>query len=293
MGGIRQAINNYTEINDSIIVPDWFWEPYQGIVEDNNRKIATFRFFENQSFDLESFKQKIEDVGKKQENVFIILNTPANNPTGYSVTMEEWDKIISHLNSIDKKTILFLDMAYMDFAPREEKQVFQKLAHLEAHVFAIIAYTISKSLTKYGLRTAALIGLHKDKAILKEFENIIAISNRGNYGSVNSVGQLLVKELYKNKALLNDYYNELDHWKTLLNKRAEAFMNHINKEIITPYKNGFFVSIICSNPLELTEKLKNENIFLVPLEKGVRVALCSMEEDDLVTTAETLNKMPL
>lgn len=291
MGGIRQAIINYTEINDSIIVPDWYWDPYQGIIEDNNRKIETFRFFENQSFDLENFKQKIDDVGKKQENVFIILNTPANNPTGYSLTMEEWDKIISHLNSLDKKIILFLDMAYMDFAPKEEKQVFQKLAHLEANVFTIIDYTISKSLTKYGLRTAALIGLHKNKAVLDEFENIIAISNRGNYGSVNSVGQLLVVELYKNKALLNDYYNELDHWKTVLNKRAEAFTNHINKGIITPYKSGFFVSIKCSSPPDLTEQLKKENIFLVPLKKGARVALCSMEEDELVTTAKTLNKI--
>jgi aromatic-amino-acid transaminase len=105
------------------------------------------------------------------------------------------------------------------------------------------------------------------------------------------VGQLLVVELYKNKTLLNDYYNELDHWKTLLNKRAEAFMNHINKEIITPYKSGFFVSIKCSTPLELTEQLKKENIFLVPLKKGVRVALCSIKEDELVTIAETLNKM--
>lgn len=293
MGGIRQAINNYTEINDSIIVPDWYWAPYQGIIEDNNRKIATFRFFENQSFDLENFKQKIEEVGKKQENVFIILNTPANNPTGYSLTMEEWDKIISHLNSLDKKIILFLDMAYMDFAPKEEKKVFQKLANLDTNIFAVIDYTISKSLTKYGLRTAALIGLHKDKAVLEEFENIIAISNRGNYGSVNSIGQLLVEELYKNKALLNDYYNELEHWKTLLNNRAGVFMKHINKDIVTPYKNGFFVSIKCSTPLEVTKQLKKENIFLVPLKKGVRVALCSIEEDELVTIAETLNKVLL
>jgi aromatic-amino-acid transaminase len=205
--------------------------------------------------------------------------------------MDDWDGIISYLNDLDKKIILFLDMTYIDFAPLEERQVFQKLSRLETNVLVIIDYTISISLAKYGLRTAALLGLHQDKDVLEEFENILVISNRGNYGCVSSMGQLLVVELFENKVLLNDYYRELDYWKIVLNERAKVFKKYINNKIITPYKNGFFISIKCSEPIKLTEQLKRENIFLVPQQNGVRVALCSVEQEKLLTLATTLNNI--
>lgn len=294
MGGIRHAIINYTEIGDAIIVPDWYWGPYKGIAEDNYRKITTFPLFkDNKYFNIEGFEEKVDEIGKKQDNIFIMLDSPANNPTGYSLSLDEWDDVIAYLNTVDRPIIFFLDVAYMDFADKKNKQVFQKLDRLNDNVFAIIDYTISKSLSKYGLRTAALIGIHNDHKVHDEFQNIIAISNRGTHGSVNSLGQLLVIELYKNKEALASYYNEFNHWKTVLRKRSEAFMNHINKDVATPYRDGFFVSIRCdnANPEEEVEKLKKENIFLIPLPKGIRVAICSIKEDRLPIVANVINRV--
>lgn len=292
MGGIRHAIINYTEIGDSIIVPDWYWGPYKGIAEDNYRKITTFPLFRNNKiFNLEGFKEKIEQVGKKQKNIFILLDSPANNPTGYSLDLDEWDDVIAYLNTVDSPIIFFLDVAYMDFAHEKNKLVFQKIDQLQDHVFTIIDYTISKSLSKYGFRTAALIGIHEDKKVREEFQNIIAISNRGTHGSVNSLGQLLTIELYKNKEALASYYQEFHNWKTILRRRAEAFMNHIDKDVATPYRDGFFVSIQCENPEEEVANLKKENIFLIPLPKGIRVAICSIREDQLPLAANGINRV--
>lgn len=291
MGGIRQAIINYTEIDDEIITADWHWGPYDGIITDNYRKVRTFPFFNENGFNPEGLKEVIEEVGKKQETVFLLFNSPANNPTGYSLTMEEWDGLIKYLNSLDRKIIFFLDSAYLDFADMENKKLFPKLDALGDHVLTIIDYSLSKSFAKYGMRTAALLAVHNDGKVLKEFVDIIAISNRACYGSVNSMGQLLAMELVNNTEVLPEYFQQFQDWKLRLKGRAETFMKHIDQAMVAPYKDGFFASILSENPVADVEKLAQENIFLVPLKKGIRVALCSIDDEKLERLAKTINKV--
>lgn len=66
----------------------------------------------------------------------------------------------------------------------------------------------------------------------------------------------------------------------MLIDRAEAFVKaseECSLEIL-PYRDGFFISIPCKNPKEICEKLTNENLFLVPLEMGLRFAVCAVEK---------------
>jgi aromatic-amino-acid transaminase len=291
MGGIRQAIVNYTEIGDSVITADWYWGPYKGLAEDNYRQLETFEMFHQNEFNLESFKEKVMAVSKKQDSLFIMINSPANNPTGYSLTMAEWDGIIDYLNSFDRNILLLIDSAYLDFSPTEDKQFFHKLDDLKDNILTIIDYSFSKSFAKYGMRTAALLAVHRDERVLQEFCDIITISNRACYGSVNSMGQLLAMELYKNQRALKHYRDEFNQWKNVLRRRADTFMKTINPEIVTPYKNGFFVSIKSENGEEDVAKLKEEHIFLVPMKLGIRVALCSVEEKRLTSLAEGINRV--
>ena len=290
LGGIHQAIVNYTELHDVVLTADWFWGPYKGLIQDNDRKQQTFNVFKDNGFDLESFKESVDGIAAKQDSVFVIFNSPANNPTGYTLAPEEWDAVISYLNGMDRNIVLFLDSAYLDYAGTEEKKFFKKLDNLSDNVLAIVDYSLSKSFAKYGVRTAALLAVHSDQKVLDEFFNIITLSNRANYGSVNSAGQLMAMAVYENKETLAAYEKEFSQWKQILNERAEIFLAHIDNQIITPYRHGFFASIKTSNPLEDTNRLKEENIFLVPLNQGIRVALCSIEKDQLELLATTINK---
>ena len=43
-----------------------------------------------------------------------------------------------------------------------------------------------------------------------------------------------------------------------------------------PYIAGFFLSLPTSQPDAVCDKLAAENIYLVPLEKGVRIAVCAI-----------------
>lgn len=64
-------------------------------------------------------------------------------------------------------------------------------------------------------------------------------------------------------------------------KRADVFVKEakkINLDIL-PYLEGFFISIPCNNPKEISQKLEQENLYIVPLKKGLRFAICSVSEE--------------
>ncbi len=73
--------------------------------------------------------------------------------------------------------------------------------------------------------------------------------------------------------------------------RAETFFENLNPEMITPNKKWFFIGIKSEIPLAEVEKLNTENIFMVPMKKGIRVAICSLEKQDLISVAETMKRI--
>ena len=62
--------------------------------------------------------------------------------------------------------------------------------------------------------------------------------------------------------------------KELIMKAAEE----VGLEIV-PFDAGFFASVPCDNPDEISAKLEKEGIFLVPLAKGIRVSIASISEE--------------
>jgi aromatic-amino-acid transaminase len=61
-------------------------------------------------------------------------------------------------------------------------------------------------------------------------------------------------------------------------KRGEIFLREaeaVGLEIC-PYKAGFFISVPATEPEMVVARLQQERVFAVPLEKGVRFAICSV-----------------
>ena len=69
---------------------------------------------------LESFREKFEELLNKQKRLVTVINTPANNPTGYSLSDEEWDEVLSiakdNAKDPENKIIIIVDIAYIDYA---------------------------------------------------------------------------------------------------------------------------------------------------------------------------------
>jgi aromatic-amino-acid transaminase len=71
---------------------------------------------------------------------------------------------------------------------------------------------------------------------------------------------------------------ERNIYRHLVEKRGEIFVGEakaIGLEIC-PYKAGFFISVPAAEPQAVVARLQQERVFAVPLEKGVRFAICSV-----------------
>ncbi|NCA78307.1 MAG: aminotransferase class I/II-fold pyridoxal phosphate-dependent enzyme, partial [Alphaproteobacteria bacterium] len=273
-----------------------FWGPYQTIAQEHGRTITTFTLFdENLGFHQESFREKVAELGETQEKVVILLNTPANNPTGFSVSDTEWDGIVSTLTHEAEKghTItLFVDAAYLDYAgdPSEVRQFLKKLDGLSARILVIVGYSMSKGYTLYGMRGGAMIGLSSSEEIAEEFKKVCEQSCRGTWSNCTRAAQALISKVHENPELLKKVEEERAGFREMLLERGRAFEKGANEcgLKIIPYDGGFFASIPCDQPEKVVDELMKEGIFLVPLSKGIRVAVSALSLERLVMIPERI-----
>ena len=286
-GALRNVMANYSEPGDKIITSDWHWAPYNTIAGEIGRSIETFSLFtDDRKFNYESLKETAVRLLEDQESLVIILNTPAHNPTGYSRTPEDWDKVVGVLTETaqrGKAIALVIDAAYIDFAGDEEeyRKFLPKLEKLPENVLPIIAYSLSKTYTLYGTRCGAMICMAATKDISDEFRRVCEYSSRGSWSNSAKVAQVILSRIYSDESLLRKVNEERAYYRNMLLDRGRAFEEEAAKVDLetVPFDAGFFVSIPCDNPDEISAKLEKQGLFIVPLAKGLRVSVASISEE--------------
>lgn len=286
-GSLRNVISNYSAPGDQVLTSDWHWAPYNTIAGEIGRSIATFAFFDSdRNFNAPDFKEKVDALLAAQESLVIILNTPAHNPTGYSLTLEDWDHVIDALCAAAKcgKSIaLLIDAAYIDFAGDEDeyREFLPKLSVLPENVISIIGYSLSKTCTLYGTRCGAMICVAKTQAIADEFRRVCEYSSRGSWSNTAKVSQVILSRIYDDPALLARVDEERAKYRNMLIERGTAFSEAAAEAglQIVPFDAGFFVSVPCDDPDALSKKLEEKDVFLVPLKLGIRVSVASLSAD--------------
>jgi aromatic-amino-acid transaminase len=288
-GAIRHAFCNYTELGDTILLTDWYWAAYSTIADENHRKVTTFPLYnEKGTFNMEAWKDNILELLKKQQRALTVLNTPAHNPTGYTISLEEWQEIKDFVTATataqpDKKIILLVDLAYIDFAGEgdEAREFMKLLTGMPHNILTLYAFSCSKGYTMYGLRNGAIICVAPTTEIADEFANACAYSNRGNWSNGTRGAMETITAIYSNDELYNQAMAEQSFYKSILRRRAAAFIEEaerIGLKMVT-YCDGFFISIPCKKPREISDLLMEKNTFVVALGKGLRFAPCAVSEE--------------
>lgn len=283
-GGIHHAIWNYLDEGEVALCSDWYWGAYKVLCTDLRRGFTTYKMLDSDNkFNFAALKEKVTELLKTQDNLLYLLNTPAHNPTGYSLTEEDMDGVLSILKEAavpGKNIVFFLDVAYIDYAgEREEvRKIFKKLSGLPANILSIVGYSMSKGFTMYGQRTGAMIGVSSDKDVIAEFAAINQYTSRATWSNINRPAMRTLAEVYSNPELLDAVCRERDYYYQMIKARADLFTAEA-KECglpMLPYVAGFFLSIPADNPDAICDKLHEDNIFAVPLAAGVRIAVCAV-----------------
>ena len=283
-GAIHHAIWNYTETGDTVLCSDWYWGAYKVLCQDMGRNFTTYKMLdENNKFNLPALKEKVDELLSKQDNLLYLLNTPAHNPTGYSLSGEDMDGVLAILKEAavpGKNIVFFLDVAYIDYAGEKEevRKIFKKLSGLPANILCIVGYSMSKGFTMYGQRTGAMIGVSSDKSVIDEFAAINQYTSRATWSNINRPAMRTLATIYSDPELLAKVCAERDYYYQMIKARADLFTKEAEEcgLPMLPYVAGFFLSIPAKNPDAICEKLHEDNIFAVPLAAGVRIAVCAV-----------------
>ena len=285
-GSIRNAVANYSCPGDRILTHNWYWGPYKNIANEQFRGLETFEMFDEEgNFNIEDFRYKVSKLLRNQDRLVIILCTPASNPTGYSLSIEDWQGVKEVLDAADlsKKVTLVVDAAYMDFAgePGEVREFLKVLDNLRSNVLPIIAYSASKTFTMYGFRCAAMICMAHSPEVADEFEKLCSFSARSTWSNSPRAPQTVIEKIYADPALLAETDAERKFWRDKLLARGRAFEAAAQKArlSIVPFRAGFFVTVPYDDPDALCNELNKRDIFLIPVSGGVRVSVASLDEE--------------
>ena len=264
---------------------DWHWGPYGKIAGELGREVVNFELFdENNHFNAKDFEKHVTELVKKQDSLMIILNTPAQNPTGYSLSVDEWKEVKTVLEALPKtkKITVLCDTAYIDFAGDEDKvRDFLPIIDTFAdNILPLLAYSLSKTFTIYGMRTGALICMAPTAEIADEFVMVAEFSARASWSNCARSGQALIEKIYADEELLAKVTAERAEIRNMLLQRAKAFEDAANEEEVEmlPYCGGFFAVVPFKDAKALGLELEKENIFAIPFGAGLRISLASVPE---------------
>lgn len=294
-GAVNLTIDLCLSEGQTLVIPNIAWGSYAIMANKAGLKVQRYQMFDGDSFNLTSFKSVCKSVMDEQGKLVVVINDPCHNPTGYSMSNEEWQEVVDFINELSQRgsVVLLNDIAYLDYAYDLEKarsymNLFNKFTE---EVLVVVAFSCSKLMTSYGLRCGAALLLTKSVEALKVVEASFEKAARSLWSNVNNSAMENFYEVVTNR--YDEFMKEKDEYIALLKERSDIVVREANEcgLPIYPYKEGFFVTVKCENALrdKYHDALLSEHIYTVKVNEGIRVAVCSLPVEKCKGLAKRMN----
>ncbi|MBB5184367.1 aspartate aminotransferase/aromatic-amino-acid transaminase [Faecalicoccus acidiformans] len=296
-GAVAMTIQECLEAGQTVILPEIAWGSYNLMAQMNNLQIATYALFEEDHFNIESFKHTCQMVMAQQNKLVVVINDPCHNPTGYSLNKEEWNEVIAFLNECSKThaVVLLNDIAYIDYAygQKQAKEYFSVFDQISDNIVVIVAFSLSKSMTSYGLRCGAAIIMGQREEAVQELKIVFEKDARATWSNINNGAMATFVDVMDHH--LKAYDQERLHYVALLKERSDIFVKEAKEAGLKhyPYKEGFFVTLSMANETrdKYHEALMENHIYTVKVNLGIRVAVCSLSVDKIKGLAKKMKEI--
>jgi len=288
-GAIYQAMTNFLEPGQAALSTELSWGPYGMLADRTGRRLASFRTFDDQGgFDLEAMQRALVRQAEDQGRILLLLNTPGQNPTGYTLTEDDWSGIADSVEALpdDVPVTVLLDLAYLRYGLGPDTW-WDAVDRILVRGTVLIAWTASKTFTQYGARIGALVALHPDGDAREEMNRAFNLTCRGTWSACNHTGQLATLRLLEDAELSRAADRERGELINLLSDRWEAFSNAAEDVGLDtpPWNGGFFTCVLCPDAHVVGHRLTERDVFTVPVSGGLRVALCATPADRMADLA--------
>ncbi|MDD3126136.1 MAG: aminotransferase class I/II-fold pyridoxal phosphate-dependent enzyme [Candidatus Izemoplasmatales bacterium] len=297
-GAISNAMYNFNDFGQKILIPNNYWTPYENIAYEANLGVETFLMYDEQyNFNRKDFREKALALSEEQQRLFLVLNDPCNNPTGLCLTKADWVEVINVLNEIARKnypvTILH-DLAYLDYDMsgwENSRDIFETYLQMDERILAVIAFSGSKTFSLYGFRVGAQVGLSKSQEVIDDFIRVGDYSVRARFSSVNRPAMSAIGKIFTNEDKKQAFKAELMQARAILKKRVEFFKACAEKEnlITMPYGGGFFIGIPTGN-LNIYEDLVKDGVFVITMKGMIRIAISSVPLSEIERLVKIIKK---
>lgn len=297
--GVSILSDMWVSPGDIIVLPDMMWGNYNmTFCVRNKAKIVHYKAYDDSltQFNVESFEEVIRQQAKENDKIITILNFP-HNPSGYSLSVEETDRVAAIIIDIARQgtnVVVGCDDAYFGLFFEQEtskESIFAKLAGASERIVAVKLDGATKEDYVWGFRTGFVTyGIAcEDDAVYEALEKKTAGCIRGNISNCSHLSQSL---LLNAMADVNYEANKKEKF-DLLKSRALK-MKAVLKDPkyadgfdVYPFNSGYFMCIRLKDVDAETLRvhlLENYGTGLISIGKNnIRVAFSCLEESDVRT----------
>ncbi len=302
VNGITHAISIFADIwvdpEDVILLPDMMWGNYNMIL--SVRKQAVIRqyrlFTEEGGYDVDALAECLKQEAKKRDKIVVLLNFP-HNPTGYTATEKEADRIVDVLATAAEggtNVIVVCDDAYFGLVYEEgvlKESIFSRLCGRHERLLAVKLDGATKENYVWGLRVGFLTygcAAGDDPALFYDaLERKTAGCVRGNISNCSHLSQSIVLKSMQDPGYPAQKQEKFE----LMSRRAKKIRDVLADDKysaawdVYPFNSGYFMCIRLKTVTAETLRvhlLDAYGIGLISLgDTDLRVAFSCLEEDDI------------
>jgi aromatic-amino-acid transaminase len=306
VAGLASAIYTSLQVlakRADVFVPEPYWPHYPGMIEDLEGRYHGFPLLDAQlAFNAEALAAGLQEV-PRQGTAAIILNTPCHNPTGYSLTREDWRRlkeVVWEHADAGKHIQLIVDTAYVDYywqRPRSiQGEIITPLMPLHERVTLAIGWTISKTFLAYGQRLGTLLAIAATPQQATGLQDKIYQATMATYSQCSTVPQLVIEYVHADPLKLRQLQAEREPVRAMLARRNTAFEAALARAglVSLPGDGGFFRTVELPagvNALDVVRRLADKHVAMVAAdERRLRVAICSVPESKMLAMCERIRE---
>ena len=209
-----------------VLISDPSWENHRALFTNAGFVVQTYAYYDaaNRGIDFSGMLASLETAAP---GTIIVLHACCHNPTGYDLTPEQWDQVISVIQK--KKLTPFLDMAYQGFGNgiAEDGAVIGKF--VTAGMIFFVSTSFSKSFSLYGERVGGLSVLCTDKEEASRVLSQLKIVIRTNYSNPPTHGGAIVASVLNDPELRALWEKELGDMRVRIKAMRQKLVDGLKK----------------------------------------------------------------